>query len=189
MVGKWFPRIVTLAVWTLAALSATWWLLKFVGANAPSASATTLSAPAPGSDPADLAKIFGPPIAPTSVAAVSAPAMADPASRFALVGVVATRASSGVALISVDGKAARPYRVGSLVEETFKLKSVAARSAVVEESASAGTAFTLELKPLAGVAINPTLILPPSLAAAPVLAPPSASVPASGAPPLLRPSR
>ncbi len=120
---------------------------------------------------------------------MSAPAVADPASRFALVGVVANRASSGVALIAVDGKAARPYRVGSQIEETFKLRSVAARSAIVEESASAGTAFTLELKPLAGVAINPTLILPPSLAAAPVLAPPSASVPASGAPPVLRPSR
>ena len=63
----------------------------------------------------------------------------------ALVGVVADRASSGVALIAVDGKAARPYRVGSQIEDEYTLKSVALRSATLAALAPPQAAFTLEL--------------------------------------------
>ena len=164
MAGKWLSRFVTLAVWTLAAISVAWWSLKFVGSSASTMTAPALSVPAAGGDPADLAKAFGPPIAIPVAAVAAAAAAIDPGTRFALVGVVANRASSGIALISVDGKAARPYRVGSQVEDSYKLKSVAARSAVLEPSAAAGAAFTLELAPVAGAAspgLSPPLALPP----------------------------
>lgn len=142
-----------MAVWVLAALSATWWSLKFVGARSSPMSVATLAAPAAGSDLADLAKVFGPPIiAPVVAAVAGAPKAVDPGTRFVLVGVVADRASAGVALIAVDGKAARPYRVGSPVEDNYTLKSVAARSAVLAPSSQADSALTLELTPVASVA-------------------------------------
>ena len=161
MAGKWLLRIVTLAVWVLAALSATWWSLKFVGARSSPLSVTTLGAPAAGSDPADLAKVFGPPIAPVVAAVASAPKAAEPGTRFVLVGVVADRASAGVALIAVDGKAARPYRVGSPVEDSYTLKSVAARSAVLAPSSQADAALMLELAPMASAA-PANVLRPPS---------------------------
>ena len=164
MAGKWLSRSVTFAVWTLVTISVAWWSLKFVGARTTTVTAPALSSPAPGSDPADLAKVFGPPVAAAVAATASAPAAIDPGSRFALVGVVADRASSGVAIISVDGKAARPYRVGSQIEGSYKLKSVAARSAVLEPSAAAGAAFTLELAPVAAATspgFSQPLALPP----------------------------
>lgn len=152
MAGKWLLRIVTLAVWVLAALSATWWSLKFVGARPSPLAVTTLAVPAAGSDPADLAKVFGPAMAPVLEAVPSAPKAADPGTRFVLVGVVADRASAGVALIAVDGKAARPYRVGSPVEDSYTLKSVAARSAVLAPSSRTDQALMLELAPQASAA-------------------------------------
>ena len=182
MAGKWLSRIVTFAVWTLTAISVTWWSLKFVGARAPTMTAAVLSSPAPGSDPADLAKVFGPPIAAPMAAVAATPAAMDPGTRFALVGVVANRASSGVAIISIDGKAALPYRVGSQIEESYKLKSVAPRSAVLEPSAPAGAAFTLELTPVA-VTASPGFSQPP---ASP---PPLMPGPSSGVIQPLRPSR
>ena len=160
MAGKWLLRIVTLAVWVLAALSATWWSLKFIGARSSPLSVTTLGAPAAGSDPADLAKVFGPPMAPVVAAVPGAPKAADPGTRFVLVGVVADKASIGVALIAVDGKAARPYRVGSPVEDSYTLKSVAARSAVLAPSSQADAALMLELAPMAS-AVPANMLRPP----------------------------
>jgi general secretion pathway protein C len=182
MAVKWLSRIVTFAVWTLMAISVAWWSLRFVGASATTVTAAALSAPPPGSDPADLARVFGPPIAAPVAAMAAAPAAIDPGARFALVGVVADRAKSGVAIISVDGKAARPYRVGSQIEESYKLKSVATRSAVLEPSASAGAPFTLEITTVVG-AVSPGLPQPPT-----ILPPP---VPDTSAGPLrpLRPAR
>jgi general secretion pathway protein C len=171
MAGKWLSRIVTFAVWTLVATSVTWWSLKFVGAGARTLTAAALATPVPGSDATDLAKVFGPPASAPVAALAAAPSAIDPGTRFALVGVVANRASSGVALISVDGKAARPYRVGSQIEESYTLKSVATRSAVLEPSAPAGAPFTLELTPVAGAAspiLPRTPVFPqPSIAVTP----------------------
>lgn len=161
-------------------MSVAWWSLKFVGARGPTLIATTPSAPMPGSEQVDLTKVFGSPLA-SSTALAAMPAAINPATRFSLIGVVANRASSGVALISVDGKPARPYRVGSLIEENHKLKSVAARSAVLEPSAPAGREFTLELAPVAGT-VSPGF-------AQPLAIPPPIAEPSSGAIRSLMPSR
>lgn len=159
-------------------LSATWWSLQFLGTGASSPSVKVAVAPAAGSDPADLAKVFGPPVAALPLAMASAPMVVDPGKRFALLGVVANRAKSGVALISVDGKAARPYRVGSQVEESYVLKSVATRSAVLEPAARPGAALTLELAvvPSASTGGLPqSLLVVPATPALPSLPLPSAS--------------
>ena len=192
MAGKWLSRLVTFAVWTLVAMSVAWWSLKFVGAQGPTLIATTPSAPAVGSEQADLTKVFGSSNS-SSTALAAIPAAINPATRFSLIGVVANRASSGVALISVDGKAARPYRVGSPIEDTYELKSVAARSAVVQEAKAAGATFTIELKPEAGLAQVPLISSPPPTVGVPmflpILSPPPASVTGPGATAPLRPAQ
>ena len=70
------------------------------------------------------------------------------ATRYALVGVVATH-GRGAALISIDGQAAKPIRVGGRVDETLVLQSVTARRAVLAGSDSGSALITLEL-PLPG---------------------------------------
>ena len=67
------------------------------------------------------------------------------ASRYVLLGVVADRDHSGAALIAVDGKPAKPYRVGARVDDGLLLQSVAPRRAVLASSADAPASVTLEL--------------------------------------------
>jgi general secretion pathway protein C len=68
----------------------------------------------------------------------------------------------GAAVIAVDGKPARPYRVGSTIEEGLVLQSVRGRQAML--GPAAGPALvTLELPPLP---VLPTLPLPPQRASA-----------------------
>jgi general secretion pathway protein C len=58
---------------------------------------------------------------------------------------VADTAQQGAALIAVDGKPARPFRVGSMLVEGFVLQSVGPRSAALGGSFDGPTALTLQL--------------------------------------------
>ena len=146
MAHKWSLRLVTLAVWSLVAWSATTWTLQFVGSRSAAASAAPAPlAAAPVSEQAQVARVFGPGIdKPGDNTAAPVPLAIDPSTRFALVGVVANRASSGVALLSVEGKPARPYRVGSTVDDAYTLKSVTPRSATLATTQT-GASFTVNL--------------------------------------------
>ena len=159
-----------MSIWALAALCAAYWALKFAGSTSAAVTVATVAGPAPGSEPADLAKIFGPPLAAASAPVASIPKLIDPSTRFMLVGVVADRASAGVALISVEGKAARPYRVGSQIDDAYLLKSVALRSATLAPLSQDGAGFTLEL---ARTAVSAPTIFP----GLPSIAPPVPSAP------------
>ena len=68
--------------------------------------------------------------------------------NIALVGVVAGRSRGGAALISVDGKPARPFRVGSAIDEGLWLSSVEGRRAVIAATAAGPALLTLELPAL-----------------------------------------
>jgi len=87
-----------------------------------------------------MAKLLG-------AVADAAPA-ASLSSRFALLGVVAGRSNQGAALISVDGKPGRPYRVGSKIEEGLILQAVEPRRARLAPAADAGTSLMIEMPPL-----------------------------------------
>lgn len=65
--------------------------------------------------------------------------------RFVLAGVVAGIGGAGIALISVDGKAAKPFRVGASVDGRLILQSVRGRRALLGSSAEAPPEVTLEL--------------------------------------------
>jgi general secretion pathway protein C len=60
-------------------------------------------------------------------------------------GVVLEGSKTGYALIAVDSKPARPYRLGAAVSEGLVLKSLVARSAALASSMEAPASVTLEL--------------------------------------------
>lgn len=142
--GKWLVRLATLVVWAVAAASLAYWALKWV-ASPPALAAAGLAAPqVTQADPQKLAQLLG--------AVAAAPAVAAPsaslASRFALVGVLAGRTGGGAALIAVDGKPPKPYRVGAAVEEGLVVQSLKGRQAVLAGGKDAVFSLTLELPPL-----------------------------------------
>lgn len=119
-------------MWALAAGSALFWGLKLF-ARAPAAPPQTeLAVPGAGLR-GDLTRLLG--VDPPPPVVVAAPAAPPPDARFALIGVVSPRPAQavreGVALIAVDGKPARAYRVGAAVEGETILKSVSARGATL----------------------------------------------------------
>jgi general secretion pathway protein C len=137
----WLLRLATLLVWALAAGSIAYWALKWV--DSPPAPANFVPGFAAGvqTDPQRVAQLLG--------ATAAAPALAAPtislASRFALVGVLAGRSGGGAALIAVDGKPPKPYRVGATVEEGLVLQSLKGRQAVLATAPDAPATLTLDM--------------------------------------------
>jgi general secretion pathway protein C len=141
--SRWAVAGSTFVLWALVAASAVFWGLKMSARSSvipPAAVAARAPAPA---DPAAVARLLGA----TPETATAAPAAPSLASRLALTGVVASRSQHGAALISVDGKPAKPFRVGAMVEEGVVLQSVADRRAVLAASATGPALVTLELPP------------------------------------------
>lgn len=100
--------------------------------------------PPPPNDPVAVARLLGA----NPVAAAPAAQAASLASRFALLGVVSERTHDGAALIAIDGRPARPYRVGAAIDEALVLQSVQARQAVLANSVDGPPVLTLELPPI-----------------------------------------
>jgi len=99
----------------------------------------------------DMTRLFGA----EPVAQADAPS-APTDSRFKLIGVMAARPddeglSTGVALISVDDKPARPFVAGARIDERLVLKTVGPRSAALGPEDGAAT-IVLEIPPLAAPA-------------------------------------
>jgi general secretion pathway protein C len=134
-------RLVTLVLWLLAAGSCVYWGLRMAPRAAPAAVGAPERQPF-AADPAAIARLLG-----ASPASASAPPTVSLASRFNLLGVVASHSNRGAALIAVDGKPARPYRVGSPIDEGLVLQSVQGRRAVLAASAGGAPLLTLELPP------------------------------------------
>jgi general secretion pathway protein C len=178
--------LATCVLWLLAAGSVVYWALKFVQGTATPANAAVVATATPSVvDSTALARGLGGGIAPNTVAAradfTSAPAIN--ASRFVLTGVVAGKAvRQGIALIAVDGKPAKPYRVGAPVTDGVVLKSVAARQVELAVANDAPAAVTLDLpkaSALVGTAVPTTPVPAPTFTPAPaVVTPPPMPVPA-----------
>ena len=138
---KWWSRAITLVFWAFAAASLAWWGLRLGGSTKPAqvAPAPVTMAAEVTVDPAALARLLG---AAAPTAAAPAPGMA---SRFVLLGVVAERTNKGAALIAVDGKPGRAYRVGSKIDEGVVLQAVEPRRARLGPDATAATSLVLEM--------------------------------------------
>jgi general secretion pathway protein C len=161
-------RLIAFVIWAAVAASAVFWLLRLV-ASSPVAPAHTVAVAAANAPRGDLARVLGaPPVAAASsgVAVAAEPALA---SRFKLLGVAAPRQGgdrTGIALIAVDGKPARGFKVGAAVDGEIVLQSVHPRGAALG-ARGAGTQVTLELPPLPAAA---TSARPPGTAALPAIA-------------------
>ena len=137
--SSWLPRAGTFAVWSLAAASLAYWGLKISATSTAPQPAPSAPVPAVVADPAAVARLLG------AVPAASPAAAPSLASRFTLVGVAAGSSSRGAALIAIDGKPARPFRVGAVVEDGLVLQSVAPRRAVLGPAADGPASLTLEI--------------------------------------------
>ena len=110
----------SLLVWGAVAFSAVTWGLRWSATGEVPSTATSAAQALPELDVAAAARSLG--AAPVQVAA--APSLA---SRFQLQGVMAGGPDAGAALIAVDGKPAKPYRVGELVVDGLVLQSAQGR--------------------------------------------------------------
>ena len=140
----WWPRLGAFVLSALAAASLVYWGLKWSSTGAPPVAASLPPVDMAGTDPQALARALGGGKAMATPTAPNALAI-DASSRMALVGVVANRRNGGTALISVDGKPARPYPVGARVDENLVLQSVAPRRAVLAAQLDGAASVTLEL--------------------------------------------
>ena len=141
-----------------AAASALSWGLKLFVRPPPAPPQAQLAEPA-GALRGDLTRLLG-----ADPRARGRRGRAEPAAdaRFQLVGVVSPRsaqaAREGLALIAVDGKPARAYRVGAVVDGANVLQSVSARGATLGPRDGAPV-ISLTLAPPAPAA---TGVLPPA---------------------------
>ena len=136
----WPLRITTFVLAALAAGSAAYWALKWSAAVPASQTAAVLIPTPPSVDPLAVARLLG-----GGQSGATSAALPAATSQFKLTGVVADRAQGGYALISIDGKPARPVRVGARVNDTLLLQSVTARSAALGASLDTPVTLTLEL--------------------------------------------
>jgi general secretion pathway protein C len=168
---NWTIRLATFAVWVLAGASMVFWVLKFVGGSAAPANAAVVSATSNfAQDASALSRGLGGSSATPAVAgAAAAPPSNINASRFVLTGVVAGQlAGRGIALIAVDGKGAKPYRVGQEVTSGVMLQSVRARQARLASGTDTPDTVLLELPLLASAIVGTAIpISPPPVPPAP----------------------
>jgi general secretion pathway protein C len=169
-------RFATFLVWLLAAASIVYWALQFVSGPSSPLSAAVAAPAAATIDAQALAKGLGGGAAPAASNPTEAGAAPGPlqAARFVLTGVVVQKsgASQGVALIAVDGKPPRPYRVGTNLTDGVVLHSVKAGKAMLTTSADAAPGLTLELPQLTTAMVGTAVAARPNLPA-PIIAAPA----------------
>ncbi len=128
----------SLLVWGAVAFSAVTWGLRWSATGAAPSNANTATQALPELDVSAAARSLGA----MPVQAAAAPTLA---SRFQLLGVMAAGPYAGAALISVDGKAAKPYRVGAVVTDGLVLQSAQGRRVSLGVALDGPQALVLEL--------------------------------------------
>ncbi len=149
MSGHRIARSAAFFAWSAAAACIVFWALR-VGVSQPGLPADVQPVSGAGALRGDLGRLLG--TGPAESAEVAAPSAL--ASRFKLVGVIAPKAranalaepAQGIALIALDGKPARAFRVGSRIDGELLLQSVAQRNVQIG-AANGAVALRLELAP------------------------------------------
>lgn len=138
----WAARSLTFLVWAAAVAAAVAWGLRVasVAADRPEALALAADpATSPTLDPAAVGRLLGAGSRPALVTAAT-----DAATRYRLLGVLAAAGGErGAALMSVDGKSPRPWRVGAEIEPGVTLLAV--EKAAVRLSQPGGHELRIEL--------------------------------------------
>ncbi|MDP2818749.1 MAG: hypothetical protein Q8O29_10855 [Polaromonas sp.] len=172
----------TAVVWAAVAMSGWYWTQVGLATEGPSLVDTPpLTATPEISRPMELARLLG------AAAPVAAGPGPGPAERFILSGVIASLVGQGAALISVDGKPARPFAVGSELAPGYVLVSVALREAMLAEGLFAPVRAVLSLPlPQQSEATTVAPVLAPTVPATPGI--PSAATSSPGGVPGVAPS-
>ena len=137
--GIWWPRAVTFALSAGVAASIVFWGVKEWRIQ------TMPDVPVSPSNPTlvttkMVARALGGGTQPTAINTIAAPS-----TRYTLLGIVANRSGGGAALISIDGKAAKPVRVGAFIDDRLMLQSVEGRRALLAGGMDRPTEVTLDL--------------------------------------------
>jgi len=152
-------RFFALLIWGAVALSAAYWGLRWFGKSL-TVPPGTASATMDNSLKGDMGKLLSGPAKP--VDSVAAPTQqAALAGRLQLLGVVAPRnegSHTGVALLVLDGKPARAYRLGQAVDGELVVQTISQRQVQIgTQGGPAAVSLDLPLMPAAA-----TGSLPPS---------------------------
>jgi general secretion pathway protein C len=142
MLHIWINRLITFLLWALAIGGGAFWGLQNVNGATPNN--ITGQAPVPL---ANAEQDFTPQVAlalgaKAPVIPTAASTLAALQARFQLLGVLA-KGKGGAALIAIDGKPAKPYRLGASIEDGLEVTSIKARSVAI--GSKSADAFTLEL--------------------------------------------
>ena len=134
-----FSRFTSLLVWAVVAYSAVVFALQWGGGVPVDAvvAGSEQKQVLPEVDALAVTKALG--------AAPVQSASASLASRFVLVGVMDGGPTQGVALISVDGKPAKPYRLGQTVSDGFVVLATGPKKAELGPQLGAASSLVLEL--------------------------------------------
>jgi general secretion pathway protein C len=149
---NWVIRLATFALWLLAVGGGVVWALKFVQGTATPANAAIVTAPVVANvDSQALARGLGGGLGASAAATTAVTPVPEPtggivAARFVLSGVIeGGSARQSLALIAVDGKPARPYRVGAQLADGVVLQSVLRRQVSLAGTTGKAGAVTLDL--------------------------------------------
>jgi general secretion pathway protein C len=134
-----FLRLTSLLVWAVVAYSAVVFGLQWGGGVPVDAvvAGSEQKQVSPDVDSLSVSKALG--VAPVQSASASL------ASRFVLVGVMDGGPSQGVALISVDGKPAKPYRLGQTVSDGLVVVGTGPKKAELGPQMGVASSLVLEL--------------------------------------------
>ena len=130
--------VASLLVWGAVAFSAVTWGLRWSATGTNPSNTTAAAQALPEVDVSAAARSLG-------AAPVQAAAAPTLASRFQLQGVMAGGPDAGAALLAVDGKPAKPYRVGAVVADGLVLQSAQGRRVSLAASMDGPQALVLEL--------------------------------------------
>jgi general secretion pathway protein C len=172
-------RLLAFVIWAAVAATVVFWGLRLF-VSSPSAPPHAVAAANTTTPRGDLTRLLGG----GAPASGAAPAVAAASNRFRLIGVGAPRGATtsapGVALIAVDDKPARAFRVGAVVDESWVVQTVHTRGASLGPRGGAA-AVRLELPALPPAATGtlapsasiqpppPVPVVPPQVAPAPVM--------------------
>ncbi|MBU6224843.1 MAG: general secretion pathway protein C [Burkholderiales bacterium] len=137
--AHFFLRLTSLLVWAVVAYSAVVFALQWGGGVPVDAvvAGSEQKQVSPDVDSLSASKALG--------AAPVQSASASLASRFVLVGVMDGGPSQGVALISVDGKPAKPYRLGQTVSDGLVVVGTGPKKAELGPQMGVTSSLVLEL--------------------------------------------
>jgi general secretion pathway protein C len=146
---RWLPRLAAFVLSAVATASIAFWALKWP-LSQPRTDTSQLSLPGSqigSANPQASGRLMGAlqPNLPGDAPPTRSMQAVNAASRLHLAGVVSTHREAGMALIAIDGKPARPFAVGTVVDGNLRLLGVTRTQASLGPALDAPASLVLQL--------------------------------------------